>query len=69
MVKEGAVIIDVGNTPDENGKLKGDVDYDAVKEIAGAITPSSLWCLGRLTITMVLNNTLLAEKMRRGIDS
>ncbi|HEJ7584693.1 TPA: bifunctional methylenetetrahydrofolate dehydrogenase/methenyltetrahydrofolate cyclohydrolase FolD [Staphylococcus aureus] len=68
VVKEGAVIIDVGNTPDENGKLKGDVDYDAVKEIAGAITPVP-GGVGPLTITMVLNNTLLAEKMRRGIES
>lgn len=68
VVKEGAVIIDVGNTPDENGKLKGDVDYYAVKEIAGAITPVP-GGVGPLTITMVLNNTLLAEKMRRGIDS
>ncbi|HDA0931545.1 TPA: bifunctional methylenetetrahydrofolate dehydrogenase/methenyltetrahydrofolate cyclohydrolase FolD [Staphylococcus aureus] len=68
VVKEGAVIIDIGNTPDENGKLKGDVDYDAVKEIAGAITPVP-GGVGPLTITMVLNNTLLAEKMRRGIDS
>ncbi|SUK16790.1 bifunctional methylenetetrahydrofolate dehydrogenase/methenyltetrahydrofolate cyclohydrolase FolD [Staphylococcus aureus] len=68
VVKEGAVIIDVGNTPDENGKLKGDVDYDAVKEIAGAITPVP-GGVGPLTITMVLNNTLLAEKMRRGFDS
>ncbi|HAZ6131696.1 TPA: bifunctional methylenetetrahydrofolate dehydrogenase/methenyltetrahydrofolate cyclohydrolase FolD [Staphylococcus aureus] len=68
VVKEGALIIDVGNTPDENGKLKGDVDYDAVKEIAGAITPVP-GGVGPLTITMVLNNTLLAEKMRRGIDS
>lgn len=68
VVKEGAVIIDVGNTPDENGKLKGDVDYDTVKEIAGAITPVP-GGVGPLTITMVLNNTLLAEKMRRGIDS
>ncbi|HDJ2485116.1 TPA: bifunctional methylenetetrahydrofolate dehydrogenase/methenyltetrahydrofolate cyclohydrolase FolD, partial [Staphylococcus aureus] len=68
VVKEGAVIIDVGNTPDENGKLKGDVDYDAVKEVAGAITPVP-GGVGPLTITMVLNNTLLAEKMRRGIDS
>lgn len=68
VVKEGAVIIDVGNTPDEDGKLKGDVDYDAVKEIAGAITPVP-GGVGPLTITMVLNNTLLAEKMRRCIDS
>ena len=63
-VKKGAVIIDVGNTPDENGKLKGDVAYDEVKEIASAITPVP-GGVGPLTITMVLNNTLLAEKLRR----
>ncbi|MGV3041554.1 bifunctional methylenetetrahydrofolate dehydrogenase/methenyltetrahydrofolate cyclohydrolase FolD [Staphylococcus rostri] len=66
-VKEGAVVIDVGNTPDENGKLKGDVDYEAVKEIAGAITPVP-GGVGPMTITMVLNNTLIAEKMRRGLE-
>lgn len=65
-VKAGAVIIDVGNTPDENGKLKGDVAYDEVKEIASAITPVP-GGVGPLTITMVLNNTLLAEKLRRGL--
>lgn len=65
-VKEGAVIIDVGNTPDENGKLKGDVAFDEVKEIASAITPVP-GGVGPLTITMVLNNTLLAEKLRRGL--
>jgi methylenetetrahydrofolate dehydrogenase (NADP+) / methenyltetrahydrofolate cyclohydrolase len=67
MVKEGAVIIDVGNTPDENGKLKGDVAFDEVKEVSSAITPVP-GGVGPLTITMVLNNTLLAEKMRRGIE-
>ncbi|MFB2003101.1 bifunctional methylenetetrahydrofolate dehydrogenase/methenyltetrahydrofolate cyclohydrolase FolD [Staphylococcus aureus] len=67
MIKEGAVIIDVGNTPDENGKLKGDVAFDEVKEVASAITPVP-GGVGPLTITMVLNNTLLAEKMRRGIE-
>ena len=65
-VKKGAVIIDVGNTPDENGKLKGDVAYDEIKEIASAITPVP-GGVGPLTITMVLNNTLLAEKLRRGL--
>lgn len=65
-VKKGAVIIDVGNTPDENGKLKGDVAYDEVKEIASAITPVP-GGVGPLTITMVLNNTLLAENLRRGL--
>ncbi|AKS67468.1 bifunctional methylenetetrahydrofolate dehydrogenase/methenyltetrahydrofolate cyclohydrolase FolD [Staphylococcus coagulans] len=66
-VKAGAVVIDVGNTPDENGKLKGDVEYDEVKEIAGAITPVP-GGVGPMTITMVLNNTLIAEKMRRGLE-
>ncbi|MGW9856466.1 methylenetetrahydrofolate dehydrogenase (NADP+) / methenyltetrahydrofolate cyclohydrolase [Staphylococcus hominis] len=66
-VKEGAVIVDVGNTPDENGKLKGDVEFEEVKEVAGSITPVP-GGVGPLTITMVLNNTLLAEKMRRGIE-
>ncbi|PTF94056.1 bifunctional methylenetetrahydrofolate dehydrogenase/methenyltetrahydrofolate cyclohydrolase FolD [Staphylococcus chromogenes] len=66
-VKEGAVVIDVGNTPDENGKLKGDVEYDEVSEVAGAITPVP-GGVGPMTITMVLNNTLIAEKVRRGLE-
>lgn len=66
LVKPGAVIIDVGNTPDENGKLKGDVDFEAVKEVASAITPVP-GGVGPLTITMVLNNTLLAEKWKNGL--
>lgn len=67
LVKPGAVIIDVGNTPDDDGKLKGDVDFEAVKEVAGAITPVP-GGVGPLTITMVLNNTLLAEKWKNGIE-
>ncbi|MEB5757578.1 bifunctional methylenetetrahydrofolate dehydrogenase/methenyltetrahydrofolate cyclohydrolase FolD [Mammaliicoccus sciuri] len=67
LVKPGAVIIDVGNTPDENGKLKGDVDIEAVKEVASAITPVP-GGVGPLTITMVLNNTLLAEKWKNGLE-
>ena len=47
----------------KNGKLKGDVDYEEVKEIAGAITPVP-GGVGPLT-TMVLNNTLLAENASR----
>ncbi|MBF0718818.1 bifunctional methylenetetrahydrofolate dehydrogenase/methenyltetrahydrofolate cyclohydrolase FolD [Staphylococcus sciuri] len=67
LVKPGAVIIDVGNTPDENGKLKGDVDFEAVKEVASEITPVP-GGVGPLTITMVLNNTLLAEKWKNGLE-
>ncbi|WP_419895481.1 bifunctional methylenetetrahydrofolate dehydrogenase/methenyltetrahydrofolate cyclohydrolase FolD [Macrococcus psychrotolerans] len=60
VVKEGAVIVDVGNTV-VDGKLTGDVVYDEVSEVAGAITPVP-GGVGPLTITMVLNNTLLAAK-------
>ncbi|TDM03862.1 bifunctional methylenetetrahydrofolate dehydrogenase/methenyltetrahydrofolate cyclohydrolase FolD [Macrococcus carouselicus] len=59
-VKPGAVIIDVGNTV-VDGKLTGDVKYDEVAEVAGAITPVP-GGVGPLTITMVLNNTLLAAQ-------
>lgn len=67
LVKPGAVIVDVGNTPDENEKLKGDVDFEAVIEVASAITPVP-GGVGPLTITMVLNNTLLAEKWKNNIE-
>lgn len=56
-VKEGAVVIDVGMNRDENGKLCGDVDFDAVKDIASAITPVP-GGVGPMTITMLLQNTL-----------
>ena len=51
MVKEGAVVIDVGMDRDENGRLCGDVDYDAVKEKASYITPVP-GGVGPMTITM-----------------
>src|SRR5690606_21596879 len=56
-VKEGAVVIDVGMNRDENGKLCGDVDFDAVVEKASAITPVP-GGVGPMTITMLLHNTL-----------
>ena len=60
MVKPGAVVIDVGiNRVD--GKVKGDVDYDAVKEIAGWITPVP-GGVGKMTITMLLANTVEAAE-------
>lgn len=61
-VKEGAVVIDVGMNRDEFGKLCGDVDYEAVEELASAITPVP-GGVGPMTITMLLKNTLQsAEK-------
>ena len=64
MVKPGAVVIDVGiNRVD--GKVKGDVEYDKVKEIAGWITPVP-GGVGKMTITMLLENTLeAAERITR----
>ncbi len=59
MVKEGAVVIDVGMDRDENGKLCGDVDFEAVKNKAAFITPVP-GGVGPMTITMLLYNTVVA---------
>ncbi|MBP0989793.1 MAG: bifunctional methylenetetrahydrofolate dehydrogenase/methenyltetrahydrofolate cyclohydrolase FolD [Oscillospiraceae bacterium] len=61
MVKEGAVVIDVGINRDENGKLCGDVDFETVKEKASYITPVP-GGVGPMTITMLLKNTIEASK-------
>lgn len=62
MVKEGAVVIDVGMNRDENGKLCGDVDYDAVADKASYITPVP-GGVGPMTIAMLMSNTLEAFKL------
>lgn len=67
MVKEGAVVIDVGNSFDENGNLSGDVDFSQVKEKASYITPVPNG-VGPMTITMLLHNTLKAAKKRAMIE-
>ncbi len=61
MVKEGAVVIDVGMDRDENGKLCGDVDFESVEKIAGAITPVP-GGVGPMTIAMLMRNTVTAAK-------
>ncbi len=61
MVKEGAVVIDVGMNRDENGKLCGDVDYDSVAPKCSAITPVP-GGVGPMTIAMLMQNTLTAAK-------
>lgn len=63
MVKEGAVVIDVGINRLPDGKLAGDVDYDAVKARAGAITPVP-GGVGRMTVAMLVSNTVLAAERR-----
>lgn len=64
MVKEGAVVIDVGMNRNAEGKLCGDVDYDAVSKVASAITPVP-GGVGPMTITMLMQNTVTAAKARR----
>ena len=62
MVKPGAVVVDVGMNRTEAG-LVGDVDFAAVREVAGRITPVP-GGVGLLTVTMLLHNTLLAAKIQ-----
>lgn len=62
MVKPGAVVIDVGMNRDENGKLCGDVDFDAVEPLASWITPVP-GGVGPMTIAMLLKNTVAAAKL------
>ena len=61
MVRDGAVVIDVGMNRDENGKLCGDVDFEPVSEKASYITPVP-GGVGPMTITMLLKNTVTAAK-------
>lgn len=67
MVKEGAVVIDVGMDRDENGKLCGDVDFADVHEKCSYITPVP-GGVGPMTIAMLMKNTLKAAKLQNGIN-
>lgn len=64
MVKDGAVVIDVGMNRDGNGRLCGDVDFENVKEKCSYITPVP-GGVGPMTITMLMYNTLQAAKRRK----
>ena len=66
MVKEGAVVIDVGMNRLDNGKLCGDVDFAAVEPTAGYITPVP-GGVGPMTIAMLMRNTLTAAKQQNGL--
>lgn len=66
MVKEGAVVIDVGMDRDENGKLCGDVDFASVEPKASYITPVP-GGVGPMTIAMLLKNTVTAAKIQNMI--
>ena len=65
-VKPGAVVIDVGMNRLDNGKLAGDVDYESVREVSGPITPVP-GGVGPMTITMLMQNTLIAAKRLQGL--
>ncbi|MDE5861256.1 MAG: bifunctional methylenetetrahydrofolate dehydrogenase/methenyltetrahydrofolate cyclohydrolase FolD [Ruminococcus sp.] len=67
MVKEGAVVIDVGMNRDENGKLCGDVDFESAEKKAAYITPVP-GGVGPMTISMLMKNTLTAAKQQAGIE-
>ena len=66
MVKDGALVIDVGMNRDENGKLCGDVDFENVKGKCSFITPVP-GGVGPMTISMLMRNTLTAAKLQNGI--
>jgi methylenetetrahydrofolate dehydrogenase (NADP+)/methenyltetrahydrofolate cyclohydrolase len=61
MVKPGAIVIDVGINRKDDGKLCGDVDFEAVREVAGWITPVP-GGVGPMTIAMLMMNTLQAAE-------
>jgi methylenetetrahydrofolate dehydrogenase (NADP+)/methenyltetrahydrofolate cyclohydrolase len=63
MLRPGAVVVDVGINRTADGKVVGDVDFDAVKDIASAITPVP-GGVGPMTITMLLSNTLRAATLQ-----
>lgn len=65
MVKPGAVVIDVGMNRLDNGKLTGDVDYQAVEPLCSAITPVP-GGVGPMTIAVLMQNTLTAAKRQNG---
>ena len=64
MVKAGAAVIDVGMNRKADGKLTGDVDFESVFPVAGAITPVP-GGVGPMTITMLLKNTVTAAKQKK----
>lgn len=66
MIKEGAVVIDVGMNRLENGKLCGDVEFESASKAAGYITPVP-GGVGPMTIAMLMQNTLTAAKVNRNI--
>lgn len=67
MIKDGAVIIDVGINRTDEGKLTGDVDFENVKDVAGYITPVP-GGVGPMTIAMLMNNVIKATRLQNKKD-
>ena len=65
MIRPGATVIDVGINRRDDGKLEGDVDFEPVAEVAGAITPVP-GGVGPMTVAMLLQNTLYAARLLAG---
>ena len=63
LVKDGAVVVDVGINRGENGKLCGDVDFEEVSKVASYITPVP-GGVGPMTIAMLMNNIVKATKLQ-----
>ena len=66
MIKPGAVVIDVGTTKMENGKLCGDVDFEAASNVAGYITPVP-GGVGPMTRVILMKNTVTAAKIQNNL--
>ena len=63
MIKEGAIVVDVGINRMDDGKLVGDVHFESAEKVASYITPVP-GGVGPMTITMLLQNTLTAAKQQ-----
>lgn len=68
MIKEGAVVIDVGINRNEEGKIVGDVDFEKVEKVASYITPVP-GGVGPMTIAMLMNNVIKASKEQNNENS
>ena len=65
-IKDGAVVIDVGMNRDNNGKLCGDVDFDSVSKLSGAITPVP-GGVGQMTVAMLMDNCITAYCLQHNL--
>lgn len=67
MIKEGAVVIDIGINVTDTGRVVGDIDFDEVKEKASYITPVP-GGVGPMTIAMLMENTVIAAKIQKELS-